>query len=208
VLHFARLLEAQGQNLTNVVVMGMGEPFLNYENTLDALRRLLHPQGFQMGQRRLTVSTAGVAPGIRRFAAEDTQVNLAVSLHAATDELRNTLMPLNRRYGLEEVFAAVTEYIARTNRRVTFEWSLIDGVNDTPEQAHALAARIKGMLAHVNLIPLNPTPGYAGQPATPERTTEFTAILDQQYVPYTLRLRRGLDIQAGCGQLRQRVNQS
>lgn len=207
-LHFARLLEAQGQKLTNVVLMGMGEPFLNYENTLAALRRLIDPQGFQMGQRRLTVSTAGVAPGIRRFAEEDTQVNLAVSLHAATDELRNTLMPINRRYGLDEVFAAVTDYIARTNRRVTFEWSLIDGVNDTPEQAHALAARLKGMLAHINLIPLNPTPGYAGQPATPERTTEFTTILDQHHIAYTLRLRRGLDIQAGCGQLRQRVGQS
>ncbi|HNT74779.1 MAG TPA: 23S rRNA (adenine(2503)-C(2))-methyltransferase RlmN [Anaerolineae bacterium] len=208
VLHFARLLEAQGQKLTNVVLMGMGEPFLNYENTLAALHRLIDSQGFQMGQRRLTVSTAGVAPGIRRFSEEDTQVNLAVSLHAATDALRNILMPLNRRYGLDEVFAAVTDYIARTNRRVTFEWSLIDGVNDTPEQALALAARIKGMLAHINLIPLNPTPGYAGQPSTPEHTTNFTAILDEQHIPYTLRLRRGLDIQAGCGQLRQSISQS
>ncbi len=204
VLHFERELRAQGQHLTNVVFMGMGEPFLNYDHTLAAIYRLMHPDGLQMGQRRMTVSTAGIVPGIRRFTAEDIQVNLAVSLHAATDEVRNALMPINRRYDLNTLFAAVQAYIEKTNRQVTFEWVLIDGVNDTPEQALALAARISGMLANVNLIALNPTEGYPGDPSPPERIEAFTQILDSRHVPYTLRLRRGGDIRAGCGQLRAR----
>ncbi|MCU0520350.1 MAG: 23S rRNA (adenine(2503)-C(2))-methyltransferase RlmN [Anaerolineae bacterium] len=202
VLHLERELQAQQQRLTNVVFMGMGEPFLNYDNTLAAIYRLMHPDGLQMGQRRITVSTAGVVPGIRRFTAEDIQVNLAVSLHAATDEVRSALMPINKRYGLDNLFKAVQEYIEKTNRQVTFEWVLIDGVNDTPEQASALAARIAGMLAHVNLIALNPTDGYPGQPSSPERTTAFATILEHKHIPHTLRLRRGTDISAGCGQLR------
>jgi len=208
VLHLARELNAQGQKLTNVVLMGMGEPFLNYHHTLAAIRTLIHPDGFQMGQRRITLSTAGIAPAIRRFADEGLQVNLAVSLHAATDALRNELMPINRTHGLNELFAAIGEYLTKTNRRVTFEWVLIDGVNDTPEQAEALAARLAGMLAHVNLIPLNPTAGYAGQPSSAERIEAFTEILERRHVPFTLRLRRGIDIQAGCGQLRARTMQA
>ncbi len=202
VLHLERELRAQGQHLTNVVLMGMGEPFLNYDNTLAALKRLIHPQGLQIGQRRITLSTAGIVPGIRRFAGEELQVNLAVSLHAATDELRNQLMPVNRRYGIDALFGAVQDYIEKTNRRVTFEWVLIDGINDTPDQATALAARVTGMLAQVNLIALNPTAGYAGRPSPADRIEAFTQILDRRHIPYTLRLRRGSDIQAGCGQLR------
>lgn len=205
VLHLARELKAQDQRLTNVVLMGMGEPFLNYNNTLAALRRLIDPEGFQMGQRRITVSTVGVVPGIRRFAQEGLQINLAVSLHAATDDLRSELMPINRRHALNDLFKAVDDYITRTNRRVTFEWLLIDGVNDTLEQAEALAARTVGMLAHVNLIPLNPTTGFAGRPSSPERTEAFAQVLDRRHIPYTLRLARGIDIRAGCGQLRARV---
>ncbi|HQE93806.1 MAG TPA: 23S rRNA (adenine(2503)-C(2))-methyltransferase RlmN [Anaerolineae bacterium] len=202
VLHLMRELDLQDQRLTHVVLMGMGEPFLNYDNTLAAIRTLIHPDGLQIGQRRITLSTAGVAPGIRRFADEGLQVNLAVSLHAATDALRSELMPINRRYGLNELFSAVNVYLTQTNRRVTFEWVLIDGVNDTVEQAEALAARSAGMLVHVNLIPLNPTAGYAGQPSSAERSEAFTQILERRHVPFTLRLRRGIDIQAGCGQLR------
>lgn len=202
VLHLERELRAQGQHLTNVVLMGMGEPLLNYDPTLAAIYRLMHEDGLNMGQRRITLSTAGIVPGIHRFTQEGFQVNLAVSLHAATDEVRSELMPINRQYGLDQLFAAVQDYIDKTNRRVTFEWVLIDGVNDTAEQAQALAARIAGMLAQVNFIALNPTEGYPGQPSSPDRIEAFTEILEQRHVPYTLRLRRGIDIRAGCGQLR------
>jgi 23S rRNA (adenine2503-C2)-methyltransferase len=204
-LHMQRGLQTQGQRLTNIVLMGMGEPLLNYDNTLAAIRCLIDPQGFRMGQRRITLSTVGIVPGIHRFAKEDLQVNLAVSLHAATDELRSELIPINRRYNLDALLKAVGDYIDRTNRQVTFEWALIDNVNDTPEQAEILAARIRGMLVHVNLIPLNPTQEYAGGLSTPERVLAFTEVLDQRHVSYTLRLRRGMDIKAGCGQLRQRA---
>lgn len=208
VLHLARELTVQGQRLSNVVMMGMGEPFLNYDHSLAAVRRLLHSDGFAMGQRRITISTVGIAPGILRFSKEDLQVNLAVSLHAATDPLRDTLMPINRRYDLNTLFSAVQTYIKRTNRRVSFEWVLINGVNDTREQAEALAARVGDMLIHVNLIPLNPTAGFDGQPSDPERSEAFVAVLERRHIPYTLRLRRGLDIDAGCGQLRRRVSQT
>ncbi|MGC9356475.1 MAG: 23S rRNA (adenine(2503)-C(2))-methyltransferase RlmN [Anaerolineae bacterium] len=207
-LHLERELAAQEQHLSNVVLMGMGEPFLNYDNTLDAIRRIIHSEGLCFGQRRLTVSTVGIVPGIRRFAKEDLQVNLAISLHAATDELRNRLMPVNRRYPLDPLFSAVREYITRTNRQVTFEWVLIHGINDMPEQAEILAARIKGMLAHVNLIPLNPTEDFEGQPATPDRIEAFTEVLERHHFSYSVRLRRGIDIRAGCGQLRKRAAQS
>lgn len=205
VMHLARELKAQDQRLTNIVLMGMGEPFLNYNNSLDAVRRLIDAKGFQMGQRRITISTAGIVPGIRRFAQEGLQVNLAISLHAATDVLRSELMPINKRHGLNDLFKAVDDYITRTNRRVTFEWLLIDGINDTEEQAEALAARTVGTLTHVNLIPLNPTAGFDGRPSSPERTEAFTQILDHRHIPYTLRLARGIDIRAGCGQLRAQV---
>ena len=204
-LHFARLLQTHGDRLSNVVLMGMGEPLLNYEATLAAIHRLVDPQGFNLGQRHVTLSTVGVVPGIRRLAGEGLQITLAVSLHAATDVLRDELVPLNRRYGLDALFVACYDYFARTGRRITFEWALIEGVNDTPEQAQALAARLTGFPALVNLIPLNPTGGYAGAPSSRKRITAFTAVLDRQHIPYTLRLRRGTDIQAGCGQLRQRT---
>lgn len=207
-LHFARLLQAQGDRLSNVVLMGMGEPLLNYEATLAAIRRLADPQGFGLGQRHITLSTVGVVPGIRRLAEEGLQITLAVSLHAATDALRDELVPLNRRYGLDALFAACYDYFARTGRRISFEWALIEGVNDMPEQAQALATRLTGFPAHVNLIPLNPTAGYAGTPSPRKRIATFTAVLDRRRVPYTLRLRRGVDIQAGCGQLRQRNQQT
>ncbi len=203
-LHVQRQLQAQGRHLTNVVLMGMGEPLVNYENTLAAVRRMIHPLGMKLGQRRITLSTAGLVPGIYRLAEEGLQITLAVSLHAATDALRSELMPINRRYPLDKLFAAVRAYILRTKRRVTFEWVLIEGVNDTPAQAEALARRLRGMLAHVNLIPLNPTEGFARRPSTPESIERFVAVLEAHHVPYTLRLRRGGDIQAGCGQLRRR----
>jgi 23S rRNA (adenine2503-C2)-methyltransferase len=203
-LHFARLLRAEGERLTNVVLMGMGEPLLNYEASLTAVRRLIDPQGLNLGQRHITLSTVGLVPGIRRLAGEGLQITLAVSLHAATDQLRDRLIPINRRYGLDALFEACHTYVEHTGRRVSFEWALIEGVNDTHRQAQALAARLEGLLAHVNVIPLNPTPGYGGQPSSPAALAAFTAELKRHHIPYTVRVRRGVDIQAGCGQLRQR----
>lgn len=204
VLHFARLLRAEGKRLSNVVLMGMGEPLLNYEASLASIRRLAHPQGFNLGQRHITLSTVGIVPAIERLAQEGLQITLAVSLHAATDSLRNQLVPINRRYGLDALFEACHRYFGQTGRRISFEWVLIGGVNDTPEQAEALCARLVGLPAHVNLIPLNPTPGYEKHPPSPAAVERFTAILQKYRIPHTLRLRRGVDIQAGCGQLRQR----
>ncbi len=201
VLYYARWLRAQGERVTNIVVMGMGEPFHNYDATLRALDILNHPAGFHLGARRITVSTVGLVPRIRQFAREGRQYNLAVSLHAADDELRQRLIPVARRWPLADLMDAVRDYIARTHRRVTFEWALIRDVNDTPDQARKLARLLRGMLAHVNLIPLNPTPGYEGRASTRERARAFCAVLEEAGVPCTVRLRRGIDIQAGCGQL-------
>ncbi|WP_376791952.1 23S rRNA (adenine(2503)-C(2))-methyltransferase RlmN [Thermoflexus sp.] len=205
VLWIARWLAAHGERLTHVVFMGMGEPFANYANTAKALRLLIHPDGFHLGQRRITVSTVGIVPGIRRFAQEGWEINLAISLHAATDDLRNRLVPINRVYPLHALMEAVRDYIEQTRRRVTFEWVMIQGVNDTPEQAEALVERIQGMLAHVNLIPLNPTPGFPEEASPPERIEAFRRILEKAGIPCTVRVRRGIDVAAGCGQLRAAV---
>ncbi len=201
VLYYARWLRQRGERVTHIVVMGMGEPFHNYPATMQALERLTDPQGFGLGQRRITVSTVGLVPRIREFAHSGKQYNLAISLHAADDHLRSQLLPINRKYPLAELLDAVREYIARTHRRVTFEWALIHGLNDTPEQAHKLARLLQGMLAHVNLIPLNPTPGFEGQASPRERVYAFRDVLARHGIPCTVRLRRGVDIQAGCGQL-------
>ncbi len=201
VLHFARRLPAPDQAITHVVLMGMGEPLSNYDAALAAIRRLNDPAGFNLGARRFTVSTVGLVPGIRRLADEPLQVNLAVSLHAPDDALRDQLVPINRRYPLDELFAAVSAYIARTGRRVTFEYALIADLNDRVAQAQALAARLRGLLAHVNLIPMNPVPGVAWQPSPPERVRAFQQALAEAHIPVTLRDSRGASIQAGCGQL-------
>ena len=202
VLFFARELAASDQRVTNVVFMGMGEPLANYDATWSAIRRLNDPDGFGLGARAMTVSTVGLAPGIRRMAGEPGQVGLAVSLHAATDELRDQLVPINRRFPLAELLDACHEYIGRTHRRVTFEYALMAGVNDGDQHAHQLAGLLGGMLAQVNLIPLNPTPDSRYEPSPPERVHAFKRILRQHDIAATVRLRRGLDIQAGCGQLR------
>jgi 23S rRNA (adenine2503-C2)-methyltransferase len=203
-LFVARELATQNEALTNVVLMGMGEPLANYDATMTALRRLTDPGGFNLGQRRISLSTVGLPPAIRRFSQEGLQVNLAVSLHAATNKLRDTLVPINRRYPLNQLMAACRDYVAHTNRRISFEWALIKDVNDSLEQARALAKRVRGMLCHVNLIPLNPSDGYPGAPSPPGRVDAFCAELERHGLPATVRVRRGIDIQAGCGQLRQR----
>jgi 23S rRNA (adenine2503-C2)-methyltransferase len=205
VLYFARLLSETGERVTNIVVMGMGEPLHNYSNTIAALDKLTDHDGFDLGARKITISTVGLVPAMRRYADEQRQTPLAVSLHAATDEERNQLIPINRRWPLAELMEACRYYIARTGRRLTFEWALINGENDSPEQAARLGGLIKGMLCQVNLIPLNPTEGYLGQPSSSARVAAFQEELLRYGVRSTVRVRRGIDIQAGCGQLRDRV---
>lgn len=201
VLHFARQLNAAGERVTNVVLMGMGEPFHNYEATMEAIDQLNDPKGFNLGARRFTISAVGMIPMIQRFAQEKRQVNLAISLHAAEDELRASMLPINKKYPLDELIEACRNYVAQTSRRITFEWALIEGVNDTPVQAEKLVALLDGLLCHVNIIPLNPTTGYDGQKSPPDRVADFKDILDRHGISCTVRLRRGIEIQAGCGQL-------
>src|SRR5512140_2522335 len=141
VMYYARMLNETGQSVTNVVLMGMGEPFHNYDNTMAAIDRLNDPEGYNFGARRFTISTVGLIPAIRRFAAERRQVNLAVSLHAADDELRASMLPVDKRYNVEELLQACRDYVDQTGRRITFEWALVYGVNDTPEQALLLASK-------------------------------------------------------------------
>jgi 23S rRNA (adenine2503-C2)-methyltransferase len=201
VMYYARLLSDEGSHVTNVVIMGMGEPFHNYENTMAAIDRLNDPEGYNFGARRFTISTSGLVPAIRRFADEKRQVNLAISLHASENRLRTSMMPINKKYNIDELIDACRYYLDMTSRRITFEWALIDGVNDSPEEARRLAQKLKGMLCHVNAIPLNPTHGFTGKPTSPTRALQFKAVLDQAGIPCTIRIRRGIDIQAGCGQL-------
>jgi 23S rRNA (adenine2503-C2)-methyltransferase len=194
--------------LTNIVVMGMGEPMANYERVWQALRTITDPNGYNLGARHITLSTVGLVPGIRRMAEEPLQINLAVSLHAPNDDLRAQLVPIDRRYPLAELMWAVRDYVSRTHRRVTFEYALMDGINDSAALARQLAALLRGLLCHVNLIPLNPVAGSPYQPSTPEHAATFQAILEAAGIPTTMRQRRGIDIDAGCGQLRQRVSLS
>lgn len=201
VIHYARQLAEEGERVTNIVLMGMGEPFHNYEATMSAIDRLNHPEGFNLGVRRFTVSTVGLVPMIKRFADEGSQVNLAVSLHTTDDALRSSMIPINRKYPVSELLDACRDYVEKTNRRITFEWALIRDVNDSPEHARQLAERLKGLLCHVNVIPLNPTQGYEGEPTTRARAGAFRAELERHGIPCTIRMRRGIDIQAGCGQL-------
>ena len=156
-----------------------------------------------IGARSITISTVGLAPRIRMLAEESLQVGLAVSLHQATDEKRSPLMPVNRRYNIEELISACRYYVSRTNRRVSFEWALIRGETDTAESANELGALLQGLLCHVNVIPLNPTQGYGGRPSPKVAVDEFCRVLTDTYgVPCTPRTRRGIDIDAGCGQLK------
>ncbi len=202
-LFFARDLEARGERLSNVVLMGMGEPFHNYDASLEAIRRLMRDLG--IGARHITVSTVGLVPMIRRYADEGLQVKLAVSLHAATDAEREALLPINKRYPLHDLIDACRYYVEKSGRRMSFEWTLIQGENDTPEQAHALGRLLQGVHCHVNLIPLNPTADYHGGPSAQGRIDTFIAILGEYGIPATVRVRRGIDINAGCGQLKAKV---
>ena len=205
VLYFAHKLAPQGERVSNIVMMGMGEPLHNYRETLTAVDRLTDPTGLNLSARKITFSTVGLVPAIRRYADEQRQTPLAISLHAATDEERNKLIPINKRWPIADLMEACRYYLAKNGRRLTFEWALIAYKNDTPEQAQALGKLLQGMLCHVNLIPLNPTEGYSGGPSSRERVQAFQDELARYGVSSTVRVRRGIDIQAGCGQLRDRV---
>jgi 23S rRNA (adenine2503-C2)-methyltransferase len=190
---------ALGRRVSNVVFMGMGEPLANYERTWAATTRMHDDLG--LSARHLTISTVGITPGIRRMATEPLPVNLAVSLHAANDALRDELVPVNRRYPLEEVAAACAVWIAARNRRLSFEWALIDGVNDRATDAAELAEIARPLRAHVNLIPLNPTAGWPTRGTPRPRLLGFRDRLRALGVNATVRANRGTDIDAACGQL-------
>jgi len=191
---------ARPRRVSNVVFMGMGEPLANYDATWGAVERLHGDVG--ISARHLTVSTVGIVPGIRRLTAAGLPVNLAVSLHAADDALRDELVPINRRYPLDVLAEVCAEYVATTRRRLSFEWALIDGVNDRDVDARQLAAYARPLRAHVNLIPLNPTPGYATRGSPADRVAAFRDQLVALGVNATVRQNRGTDIDAACGQLR------
>lgn len=201
VLYYARLLTEEEKQVTNLVFMGMGEPLANYGETWRAIRRLNDPHGFNLGARRMTLSTVGLVPAIRRMSKEPEQVGLAVSLHAPTDELRDVIVPVNRRYPLAMLMQSIRDYLAATHRRVTFEYALMDQVNDSDKQADQFAALVEGLLCHINLIPLNPTPDSPWSGSPDERVYAFRDRLIAAGLSTTVRLRRGIDIAAGCGQL-------
>jgi 23S rRNA (adenine2503-C2)-methyltransferase len=200
IVRAARHARAGRRRVSNIVFMGMGEPFANYDRTWSAVERIHGDLG--ISARHLTLSTVGIVPGIKRLAGESLPVNLAVSLHAANDALRDELVPINRRYPLSAVVDACETYLSAKNRRLSFEWALIAGVNDRPSDAEELAAIARPLRAHVNLIPLNPTPGYPTVGATPAVVREFRDRLTGVGVNATVRRNRGTEIDAACGQLR------
>ena len=200
--YFARELAAKNKRITNIVFMGMGEPFHNYDSVMDAVALLHDPHGLGLGHRHITISTVGLVDKIDQFAGEHLQVNLAISLHAPNDTIRSAMMPVNRKFSLEEVMAACERYVSKTRRKIFFEYVMLRDVNDSDENARELAAHMKGHLYHVNLIPYNTTPGatYAG--SEHEEIWRFAGILEAAGVPVTVRQNMGRDIAAACGQLR------
>ena len=203
VQHFQRILTPRLQKISNVVFMGMGEPLLNETQTLQAVEQLISPNGLGFAPRRITLSTVGIVPGILHLAEMHTAmpIKLAISLHAATNALRGSLMPINATYPLESLLDAARVYTERTRRRVFFEWVMIRDVNDSLRDAQALAEALQDLPAHVNLIQLNSTGDGRYQPASEQAVEAFATSLDQYGIPHTMRQRRGGGIHAGCGQL-------
>jgi 23S rRNA (adenine2503-C2)-methyltransferase len=202
-LHVDRVLRetGDGERLRNLVLMGMGEPLHNYDAVMTAVDILRDSNGLALGAKRITLSTVGVVPGIIRLADESRPIHLAVSLHGATQAERAALVPVAKKWPLDELMDACRYYIAKQQRRIFYEWTLIEGKNDLPENAHAVGRLLKGQEAQVNLIPLNPTAGYTGIPTGREAAKRFQQILAEYGLPSTIRQRRGIDIAAGCGQL-------
>jgi 23S rRNA (adenine2503-C2)-methyltransferase len=202
VVEAQKFLDASGERVRSVVVMGSGEPFENYDATIRFVRIINDAKGLNIGQRHITVSTSGVVPNIYRFADEDWQVGLAISLHAPNQELRSSLMPINRRFPLAELLDACWYYLKRTGRRLTFEYALIGGKNDRSEHAHELGKLLQGMNCLVNLIPVNYVPERNFQRTPRNQILEFKRILESYRVNVTIRREHGHDIDAACGQLR------
>jgi 23S rRNA (adenine2503-C2)-methyltransferase len=201
VIHFANLLGQRGQHVTNLVFMGMGEPLANYDETIRAVRLLTHPRGFGIGQRNITISTIGIISAIDKLAEEDLQIGLAISLHAPNDLLRKKLVPTAGPHSVEELIAAGKRYFKRTGRRVTFEYALIEDINDSIQTAMELADLLDGNGSHVNLIPINPTAGNFHRPSK-KSVLDFERILLKAGVNCTVRVEKGSEISAACGQLR------
>jgi len=204
VLTAARLLQSESKHLSNIVLMGMGEPFANYDATLRSIRILNDPRGFSLGARSFTISTVGIVPGIERLSREKLQLNLAVSLHSVDEHLRNQLVPVNQRYPVADLIRACRAYAKTTHRRVTFEIALMDGVNDSDSHARQVADALRGVLCHINIIPFNPIANSTWHPSPGARVQSFAHIIESAGFPVTIRQSRGADIQAGCGQLRER----
>ena len=194
-----------GAPISNIVLMGIGEPLDNYDNVLRFLALVNDPEGMNIGMRHISLSTCGLVPGIDRLAGEDLQLTLSVSLHAPDDEVRSRLMPVNRRYPIDELLAACRRYFETTGRRISFEYAMIDGLNDTPEMAKTLIRRLRGLPAHVNLIPLNHVEERAFKPSTSGHMKAFIKILEDEKVNVTVRRRLGSDVDASCGQLRRKM---
>jgi len=199
---FVRRQLPKGEDVTNVVLMGMGEPLRNYRSTITACRLMNDPDGLAVGARKITLSTAGVVPGMEKLAGEDLRLGLAVSLNATTNRTRSRLIPLNKKYPLEEVVRAAGDYARAIGRTVTFEYVLIDGINDTAEDAHRLAGLVQGLPCKINLIPYNLVPGKPFRRPSGARVKQFMEWLYPRCPTVTLRESRGPDIQAACGQLR------
>ena len=203
VLHARTALAEDGKSgLRNLVLMGMGEPLHNYDSVLAALEIISDTRGLNIGPAKITISTVGVVPGILRLAEEKRGYKLAVSLHGATDRERSALVPAGRRWPMAELMDACQAYCSKTQRRIFFEWTLIAGTNDTPAHAQRLASLLTGLDAHVNLIPLNPTDGFSGSATSGASAADFQRVLKSAGIPSTVRQRRGIDVAAGCGQLR------
>ncbi len=204
-LWMQRFLEEKGERLSNIVVMGTGEPFDNYDNVMEAMKVINDPLGLEIGARHISISTCGLVPMIKRFADEGVQYNLAISLHASNNDLRSTLMPINKAYDIDELFSALDEYSKSNNRRITLEYLLLDGINDGPSNADELAELTRNRNAYINLIPYNTVEEKGYKSSSARKALAFYDMLKKRNVAVTLRQKKGEDIDAACGQLRARV---
>lgn len=208
VLFYAQMLHKEGKRISNIVFMGMGEPFMNYDHVVKSLYVMNDPEGLEIGARNITVSTSGICEGIEKLTEEKIQVNLAVSLHAPTQELRAKIMPIARKYSLEQLITAIKQYISKTHRRVSYEYVMLNGINDHEQEAHELAELVKGQLCHINLIPYNATSIAGISGSQRENIIAFRNIIRDAGVPVTIRVTMGQDIDAACGQLANKAEQS
>lgn len=190
-----------GEKVSNIVFMGIGEPLDNYDNVMKSIRLINDPKGLNIGARHISISTCGLVPNILRLADENMQCNLCISLHSSRDDVRSSMMPVNDRYHISEVIEACKEYIKKTNRRITFEYALVDGVNDSLKDADHLSKLLKGMLCHVNLIPINKIKGGKYEKSTTKNILAFRDYLNDKGIVATVRRELGSDIDAACGQL-------